>query len=79
MNTQPACGTAPGLPALFQHIQKQQDLACNLCGVIEAVHILDNGKVAPDAVTALLNVALMMAADLNRNLDLVSLPKGGDA
>ena len=44
------------MTTLRQHIQNQQDLACNLCGVIEAMHILDNEKVAPDAVTALLNV-----------------------
>lgn len=63
------------MSALRKHIQKQQDLACNLGGVIEAIHILDNEKVGPDAVTALLNVAMALIDDLNRNLDLVALPE----
>lgn len=67
------------MSALLKHIQKQQDLACNLSGVIEALHVLDNEKLAPDAVTSLLNVALTLVHDLNRNLDKVSLPEGGEA
>lgn len=63
------------MTALRQHIQKQQDLARTLCGVIEAMHILDNDKAAPEAMTALLNVALTLSSDLNRNLDRVALPE----
>lgn len=67
------------MSALLNHIQKLQDLACNLQGVIEAMHILDNEHVAADAVSSLINVALSMIGDLNRNLDKVSLPEGGEA
>ena len=66
-------------PELQKYIQEQQDLACNLCGVIEAIHILDNDNVAPDAVTALVNVAQSLASELNAGLDSVNLPKGGAA
>lgn len=67
------------MTALLAHIQNQQDLACNLCGVIRAIHILDNKKVAPGAVSALLDVAMALSGDLNCNLDHVSLPDGGAA
>ncbi|AJE47173.1 hypothetical protein [Celeribacter indicus] len=60
---------------MAQHIQAQQDLACSLKGIIEAILVLDDQGVAPDAVTALLNVALDHVIRLNHNLDVVALPE----
>ena len=61
-------------PSLRAHIALQQNVATQLCGVLEALDILDNEDVAPGARTALINVALSMAIELNRNLDSVNLP-----
>ena len=61
--------------ALKMHIQRQQDIACNLQGLIEALRVLDDEKVAPNAVTSLIRTALALAGDLNRNLDVVALPE----
>lgn len=66
------------MSALHKHIQHQQDLSCNLQGVIEAMCILNNEKIAPDALTSLLNVARSLIEDLNTNLDKVNLPEGGE-
>lgn len=63
------------MSALHQHIQKQQSLACDLAGLLEALSLIDNDANTPGAVTSLINVAMMLAADLTNNLDTVALPK----
>lgn len=67
------------MSALHKHIGKQQALACNLCGILEALSVLDNEDRAPGTVTSLFSVARMMAEDLNQSLDSVNLPKGDGA
>ncbi|RWR08493.1 hypothetical protein [Paenirhodobacter populi] len=66
------------MSTLREHIQNQQNMACNLVGVLEALAILDNeGMGKGGAVTSLISVALVMASDINEGLDTVNLPKGG--
>lgn len=66
------------MSALLKHIQTQQSIAMNLCSIIQALSILDDGEVAPDAVTGLIRVARDLAEKLNSNLDVVNLPKEAD-
>lgn len=61
--------------ALHEHISNQQTQALRLCGLLEAIATLDNQSLAPDAVSALIQIAVDMAEELNRNLDSVALPK----
>ena len=63
------------MPTLHQHIQAQQDISTNLCGVLQAISILDNEGCAPGAVTSLVNVAISLAEELNRGLDFTHLPE----
>ncbi|WP_112310355.1 hypothetical protein [Pseudogemmobacter bohemicus] len=64
------------MTTLRQHIQNQQDMSCTLCGVIEAIAILDNeGRGQGTAVTALIQVAGELAEKLNHNLDSINLPE----
>ncbi len=65
------------MSALLKHIEKQQSIAMNLCGVIEALAILDNEGVGANAITSLLNVAGDLANQLNDGLDSVRLPEVG--
>ena len=60
---------------LRKHVQDQQDACTDLCGVLEALRVLDNDDLAPSAQTTLIGVALEMARKLNDNLDSVALPK----
>ena len=63
------------MTALHAYIQGQQDVACNLRGVLEAMAILDNEGCAPSAVTSLINVAVNLAEALAEGLDSVRLPE----
>ncbi|SEO13214.1 hypothetical protein SAMN04489859_10377 [Paracoccus alcaliphilus] len=67
------------MTALEQHIQNQQNRACQLVGVLEAIATLDNEGIAENAVTALIHVALDIAREVNDGLDSAALPKGGAA
>ncbi|WP_353428915.1 hypothetical protein [Paracoccus denitrificans] len=67
------------MSALHRRIQDQQMRACQLVGVLEALEIIDNENVAPNAVTALIGAALNIAVEINSALDSVNLPEGGDA
>lgn len=67
------------MSALHRHIQDQQARVCQLVGVLEALEIIDNEKVAPGAVTALIGAALHIATEIDSALDSVNLPEGGDA
>lgn len=60
---------------LRKHIQDQQGIATNLCGVFEALSILDNEGCAPGAVTSLISVGRNLAEALNEGLDIVNLPE----
>lgn len=62
-------------PALARHIQEQQDRACTLEGVIEAIAFIDNDVGRNSAVTALVGVAGRLAHDLNCALDALALPQ----
>lgn len=62
-------------PTLARHIQEQQNRACTLEGVIEAIAFIDNDVGRNSAVTALVEVALAMAHDLNCALDAAALPQ----
>jgi hypothetical protein len=59
---------------LHKHIQAQQGIAHNLCGLFEALAILDNEGCAPGAVTSLIGVGRNLAEALNDGLDSVNLP-----
>jgi hypothetical protein len=63
------------MTTLHKHIQNQQDISTNLCGVMEALAILDNEGCAPGAVTALISVGRSLAESLNQGLDSVNLPE----
>lgn len=63
------------MTTLHKHIQDQQDIATNLCGVLEALSILDNEGCAPGAVTSLVSVARNLAEGLAEGLDIVNLPE----
>lgn len=66
------------MSALHQHIQKQQDKAVTLCGVIEAIAILDNEDMGRgSAVTSLIQVAGQLIDEITNGLDNVHLPEGG--
>lgn len=60
--------------ALKKHVQNQQNLACRLSGVLEALESLNLEGVAKSAQTVLMGVARQMAEELNANLDSVSPP-----
>lgn len=60
---------------LERHVQEQQNLACKLMGVMEALETLNLDGVAENAQTVLIGVARQMAQELNANLDSVNLPK----
>lgn len=64
---------------LLDHIQRQQDAAIALCGVLEAAGVLNMRGDHKDLVGTLIVAANDLAAALNRNLDTVRLPEGGDA
>lgn len=59
--------------------EERQSEACRLSVVIEAADTLAREKLEPLTVMGLLDVARKMAEDLNDALDLINLPKGGDA
>lgn len=60
--------------AMHQHIQNQQNQACRLVHVLEAIGALDNEGIAQSAVTALIGVAIDLAHDINDQLDCTALP-----
>ena len=64
---------------LAEYVDNQQVVAMNLKSVISALHDLMMARIAPDAQEELISIALDMAITLNRGLDSVSLPEGGDA
>ncbi|MDH2326973.1 hypothetical protein QCN27_08835 [Cereibacter sp. SYSU M97828] len=47
-----------------------------LCGPLQAIATLDNQSIPPDAVSSLIQIAVDMAKELNRNLDSVAMTKG---
>ena len=63
------------MPSLHRYIQSQQDAATNLCGVMEALSILDSEGCAPGAVTSLISVGRSLAEALSDGLDSVNLPE----
>lgn len=67
-------------PEFAKHIREQQDAACHLEAIIGAVSVLpDSRRNAQDLCVNLIEEALIVARGLNRDLDEVSLPKGGAA
>ncbi|MFC0201173.1 hypothetical protein [Paracoccus rhizosphaerae] len=75
------CHNTPGTSdeALRQHCSGVQTTALQLCGVIEAIEILDDAGTAANAVTCLIRIARSLADQVNNDLDSVNLPKGGAA
>jgi hypothetical protein len=69
-----AAVTADSQKSLRAHLQRQQDIANNICGIFEALSILDNEGCAPGAVTSLINVGRSLADDIAEALDIVNLP-----
>ena len=63
------------MTTLRKYLQDQQDIGTNLCGVMEALTILDSDGIAPGAVTSLISVGRSLAETLTRNLDIVNLPE----
>lgn len=62
---------------LRKHVQQQQDTSCTLCGVIQAIGILDaEGVGQGGAITALIQVAQKLADEINDKLDVINLPEG---
>lgn len=60
--------------SLRAHLQRQQGVANNLCGIFEALTILDSEGCAPGAVTSLISVGRCLADDIAEALDVVNLP-----
>lgn len=67
-----------GLAAMKAHCSDVQTTALRLCGVIEAIEILDDAGAA-NAVSCLVRIARSLAEEVNNQLDSVNLPKGGAA
>lgn len=67
------------MSALSTYLQHQQNRACQLVGMLEAIHTLDNGLIAPEVVTTLIDLALTTAHEINDALDSTALPKEGEA
>lgn len=65
--------------ALLVHIQHQQDTATALCGILDALAIMDGACHEPATLTGLIVVAGKLAASICRELDSVRLPEGGEA
>lgn len=65
--------------ALLAHFEDQQILATRLSGIIEAIDVVYHDKPTSNGVTVLLSIARDLMEELDRNLDSVNLPKGGDA
>lgn len=63
------------MSALHDHVADQQVAAMNMQNVLEVIELLDRNKLAPDAVTKLIAVALDLATRLNSGLDSVNLPE----
>lgn len=68
-----------GMPAMLRHCAKLQTTSLQLCGVIEAIDLLDNEGIGRNAVTCLIGIARSLADEINDQLDSTSLPEGGAA
>lgn len=68
--------TDTGLLALQTHCSDVQVTATQLCGVLEAIAILDNENVGANAVSSLIGVAITLADTINQQLDSATLPGG---
>jgi len=79
-NTNPASGTAPGLPAteitLDKYLADMQDRACRLSGVMNAIAFLENEERCDEGKAALIYLAEELATDLYGALDCTRIPKG---
>lgn len=69
--------TDTGMPAILGHCANVHHTSVQLCGVIEAMQLLDAEGVGANAVTALLTIARSLADEINDQLDYTRLPKGG--
>lgn len=65
------------MSTLREHIQDQQATGVTLCGVIEAMAILDNEGTGANAISSLIIVAGNLARQITDGLDSANLPKGG--
>ena len=75
------CHNTPGLAheAWKAHCSDVQTTAMQLCGVMEAIDILDDEGAAKNAVTCLIRIARSLADQINEQLDSVNLPNNGAA
>lgn len=74
-----AANDAQTTAAYRDHCANVQTTAMQLCGIMEAVDILDEQGVAKNAVTCLIRIARSLADQINEQLDSVNLPRGGAA
>lgn len=63
------------MSALRTYISDRQTAALKLANVIEAIDLLNHDNLAPNAVMTLIDIARVMANELENDLDTVNLPK----
>ena len=75
------CHNTPGISdeALRRHCSDVQVAATQLCGVMQAIELLDDEGIGGNAVSTLIRIARSLADKVNNDLDCVNLPKGGAA
>ncbi|MCG6112612.1 MAG: hypothetical protein MEQ74_10580 [Paracoccus sp.] len=64
---------------LRRHCGDVQVAATQLCGVMQAIELLDDEGTGGNAVSTLIRIARSLAEKVNNDLDSVNLPKGGAA
>ncbi|WP_042246336.1 hypothetical protein [Paracoccus sp. PAMC 22219] len=64
---------------LRRHCSDVQVAATQLCGVMQAIELLDDEGIGGNAVSTLIRIARSLAEKVNTDLDSVNLPKGGAA